>query len=602
MFARSEYVTIKLESVSVSGASITGMLSGASQKFASVYDVLIVTPSGRLCVDSAFELVKHSDEADDGSLTTAYLNMEATLLSAPSIISSYETWRLKNPGGTVDDYWIWLSKNVADGVVTTSKIADAAVTGDKILDGSVTTSKIADGAVTSAKTNFISQELGTSETLVPSVNAVKLAIKEETDRATAAEQENATSIIGTTRLEDGAVTTAKIADGAVTSAKVGSLTITTANISNGAVTGDKIAAGTITEDNIQDGALSQNVLSDNAVSAEKIQDSAVTSAKIADGAVTHEKLAEKSVSTSNIALSSVGYDQLISGAVDTAIIKNGAVTSLKLASDAMSQAMTDAVNEAKSGIEACNVAINAESQARSQNDQLLNMAISEETGKRESADAAHDSRILELEKGIWPLDLTLSVYPKVIEYTGSAQSVNLSYAVRHKGELKMPQSIELLQNGSPVAVEKKESGTVVVDVSQLGSTTFTLNASAHLQDGSEEESDIITSTAKVYVEAVLPIYAGFGYTFSDIVVEENKEVRNTASGTYTKTSEENGVHFFILVPDMQPFHQLKSFVMGGVQFVMESNYITAGEFNDNYIEYKSGAVFNEGATVNIIAS
>ena len=43
-----------------------------------------------------------------------------------------------------------------------------------------------------------------------------------------------------------------------------------------------------------------------------------------------------------------------------------------------------------------------------------------------------------------------------------------------------------------------------------------------------------------------------------------------------------------------------SFTMGGAPFVMETNDITLGDYE--YKQYKSGAVYNTGATVNIKAS
>ena len=98
---------------------------------------------------------------------------------------------------------------------------------------------------------------------------------------------------------------------------------------------------------------------------------------------------------------------------------------------------------------------------------------------------------------------------------------------------------------------------------------------------------------------VLPIYAGFGTSADSVKSETNKlSVRTSASGTYNKTCQANGQNFYILVP--RTFTTLTSFTVGGAPFVMETSDITLGDYE--YKQYKSGAVYNTGATVNIKAS
>ena len=98
---------------------------------------------------------------------------------------------------------------------------------------------------------------------------------------------------------------------------------------------------------------------------------------------------------------------------------------------------------------------------------------------------------------------------------------------------------------------------------------------------------------------VLPIYAGFGTSAESVKTDSNKlSVRTSAAGTYTKTCQADGQNFYILVP--RTFAVLTSFTMGGAPFVMETSDITLGGYE--YKQYKSGAVYNTGVTVNIKAS
>lgn len=252
-------------------------------------------------------------------------------------------------------------------------------------------------------------------------------------------------------------------------------------------------------------------------------------------------------------------------------------------------------------------AISAEAQAREEADaaeaQTREDGINEEASKREASDAVHDSRILELEKAQWPLEVAIELPVQLLEYTGEEQLVDVTYSVKHKGVLKQPTNLTLAKDGADLEAEVVPTKTVSVGVNKLGDTEFVLSASAHSyrETESEETDDIITGSDKQAVKMVLPIYAGFGTSATEVCIDDNKlSVRTSASGTYSKTSAQDGVNFFILVP--ATFQRLTSFTMGGAPFVMATSEITAGKFNKEYVQYKSGAVYNTGATVNIKAS
>ena len=139
IFVRSEYGAFDMDNVSVlknSGGNpigIKGSFTGANQKYIGKYDVIVICSTRRLCVDNAFELVKHSDEADATETTTVDLNFTASYLTFPTVVSGYEEWRQDNDG-TIEDYWkfvrdepriVQIETNVANNTADIKKNADA---------------------------------------------------------------------------------------------------------------------------------------------------------------------------------------------------------------------------------------------------------------------------------------------------------------------------------------------------------------------------------------------------------------------------------------------------------------------------------------------
>lgn len=218
-----------------------------------------------------------------------------------------------------------------------------------------------------------------------------------------------------------------------------------------------------------------------------------------------------------------------------------------------------------------------------------------------SADVVHDSRILELEKSQFPLVVTLDLSNALLEYTGEEQTVSVSYTVKHKGVLKLPKTLSLTQDGVVITDDPAKEDTAAITVNKLGNTIIKLSATAHsyYDYHSDKTDDIISASVQKTIQMVLPIYAGFGTSADDVKTAENKlSVRTSAAGTYTKTCQADGQNFYILVP--RTFDTLTLFTMGGAPFVMETSDITLGGYE--YKQYKSGAVYNTGATVNIKAS
>ena len=105
-----------------------------------------------------------------------------------------------------------------------------------------------------------------------------------------------------------------------------------------------------------------------------------------------------------------------------------------------------------------------------------------------------------------------------------------------------------------------------------------------------------TYTASTRVNAYYPTYYGFGVEYSDVL--SNKNLLSSAKRTYTDTANADGVYYYILVPDGVSKPSL--FTMGGAPFNMGSINETINGVN--YTIFKSGSVFNNGGSVNIVAA
>lgn len=169
------------------------------------------------------------------------------------------------------------------------------------------------------------------------------------------------TMVGTSRLENGAVTepkiatnavtSAKIATGAVTSTQLGSNSVTTAKINNLAVTTEKIndsavttaklGSGAVTNDKLGTGAVGADNIAANAVTTAKISDLNVTTGKLANGAVTGVTNTATTIGTAKLALNTVGTGNLRDSAVSAAKLASSAVTSDKIASGAVTSDKVD---------------------------------------------------------------------------------------------------------------------------------------------------------------------------------------------------------------------------------------------------------------------
>ena len=139
MFVRSEYGTFDMDNVTVTKddednpTGISGKFAAANQKYVGKYDVIIISSTKRLCIDNGFELVKHSDEADEIPTTDVVLDFSVSYLTCSTVVSGYEEWR-QNNDGTIEDYWdfvrdepriVQIENNVAKNTSDIKENADA---------------------------------------------------------------------------------------------------------------------------------------------------------------------------------------------------------------------------------------------------------------------------------------------------------------------------------------------------------------------------------------------------------------------------------------------------------------------------------------------
>lgn len=197
--------------------------------------------------------------------------------------------------------------------------------------------------------------------------------------------------------------------------------------------------------------------------------------------------------------------------------------------------------------------------------------------------------LVELQKTVFPLQVSLSVDKNLLEFTGNDTPVKLTYSVKRKDVEVTPTALGLSVNGVMQWIDLKSSGTLNVNVNKEGESVIVLTA---------KYSDLIKSaTAKVLM--VLPIYYGFGTSEVEVAIPGNKlSPRTSANGAYEKTSSKDNVNFIILVPMTLP--KLKDFTMGGAPFVMNPSSVVIN--GKNYYMYKSGAIYMSGITVRVHAS
>lgn len=186
--------------------------------------------------------------------------------------------------------------------------------------------------------------------------------------------------------------------------------------------------------------------------------------------------------------------------------------------------------------------------------------------------------------------MTMSVSPACI-YKNVATEVTITASVSNV----TPSEISIREDSA--------SGTVIATNTDAQSVsirkTYTLAGNSKTFVGLSKYKSININSS-VNLQARYPIFYGFGRTAADIAVSGARlSACTSATGAYpTVMAAEDGVNFYILVPTDIP--ALSSFTMGGAPYVMTSTTETIEGVQ--YRVYKSGAVYNTGAVVQVVAS
>ena len=259
------------------------------------------------------------------------------------------------------------------------------------------------------------------------------------------------------------------------------------------------------------------------------------------------------------------------------------------------KAITDAINR-KANTTDVDEALSKKADKETMNTELAKkfdkVSVVQETGT--ATDKVMSQKVVtdnltELQNTVFPLEVSLFLDKPLLEYTGSEQSIKATYSIKRKGSPITPTALALSVDGSLVSIDVKQADTVTIKVNKEGETQIILTA---------KHGDLVKS-ASSKVTMVLPIYYGFGTTETDIAIAANKlSPRLSASGTYAKTSAKDDVNFIILAPKTLP--KLNNFTMGGAPFVMETTFVTIN--GKDYYMYKSGAIYMNGATLNVQAN
>lgn len=198
------------------------------------------------------------------------------------------------------------------------------------------------------------------------------------------------------------------------------------------------------------------------------------------------------------------------------------------------------------------------------------------------------------------LDSKLSALASGTEVTLSLDKTciykDVSTAVKITANVKgiTPETLKIIEDSLSGTV--LQSGNNVKTLS--ANKTFTLSANSKTLYGLATYQGLEFS-GSVVLNARHPIYSGFGNSPEEVAVDANKlSARVSAAGTYNDTATADGQYFYILVPT--DINALSSFTMGGAPYVMTAS--TASISGVSYRVYRSGAVYNNGATVSVIAS
>lgn len=223
--------------------------------------------------------------------------------------------------------------------------------------------------------------------------------------------------------------------------------------------------------------------------------------------------------------------------------------------------------------------IDDEASARQTADDDLLNKINAEAKSRSDADTTHDARLLALEQSEWPLQLTLTATPELLEYTGDAQTVTVGWTVKRRGKDVAPTSQSLRVNSETLAVAAGAK-TASINVNTEGNTTVVLHV----------EAEGMTGEAAKAVTMVRAMYFGFAAaeTAADLNIQSTgkQPIKTTPNGSYILSNAEGGNYLWLCVPDTMSISKVTS---GGFDVPME-----AAETKEGYKCYRSSNAIVSG--------
>lgn len=192
--------------------------------------------------------------------------------------------------------------------------------------------------------------------------------------------------------------------------------------------------------------------------------------------------------------------------------------------------------------------------------------------------------VAELQEAVFPTTASLTASRGLVEWTGQAVSVTLSWSVKRKGAAVAVTSLSVSDGSTALYSGTQNPGSVEGAVKQKGTTRFTLSA----QSGGKSYG------ASASVTAVLPMYFGFSSSASAVEVTSltKQSIKTGPGGTYTMVNGADGQYLWLCVPEGMKVSRVTlngfdvpmeaaapgSTPLGGYQCYRSSNALTAGTF------------------------
>ena len=191
-----------------------------------------------------------------------------------------------------------------------------------------------------------------------------------------------------------------------------------------------------------------------------------------------------------------------------------------------------------------------------------------------------NSRVVALENEVFPLEAALFIEDNVtlFEYTGTAVSKDVSWAVKRQGEVTTIDSMTLKQDSETIKSGSSASGTETVSLNKLGVTAFVLNASKNM----------LSVSKTLNVEMVRKMYFGFADDdLADPTTLTAQTLKSSPAGTYTMSNGTAGKYLWLCVGSNKTINGVTS---AGFEVPME-----AAETIGNYKCYRSSEALAAGS-------